>query len=289
MSTNATEEQISHISTVNFHLIKECNYSCKYCFAKFSDIKEDKLSLDDQKLLIHQIAKSRYFKKINFAGGEPTLSPHLKELIKYAKEKNLKTSVVTNGSIISKEWLCEVSSYLDILSLSIDSINEQTNLDIGRHTKQRVVSAKEWMEIASICHHKGINLKVNTVVSNYNKSETIYTIINDMKPFRWKVLQATSIKGQNDSYNQEENLTSFESFISVNSNKVDPSIKLITESSEIIKGSYIMIDYTGRFFDNTNDSYRYSTPILKVGVEKALGEINVDVDKFRKRGGFYKV
>ena len=48
-----------------------------------------------------------------------------------------------------------------------------------------------------------------------------------------------------------------------------------------------MIDPAGRFFDNNEEHYSYSSPILQVGVINALNEMKYDIQKFIERGGFY--
>ena len=74
-------------------------------------------------------------KKINFAGGEPFTKPKfLGELVKYCKEdlKLESVSIVSNGSLIKENWFEKYGQYLDILAISCDSFNEETNKLIGR-------------------------------------------------------------------------------------------------------------------------------------------------------------
>lgn len=90
------------IPSVNFHLWKPCNMRCKFCFASFADVKstilpKGHLEKEDAIILVKKIAKYG-FKKITFAGGEPTLCPWLSDLIKIAKNEGLTTMIVTNGS-----------------------------------------------------------------------------------------------------------------------------------------------------------------------------------------------
>ncbi|GAB6120576.1 hypothetical protein [Dysgonomonas termitidis] len=59
------------------------------------------------------------------------------------------------------------------------------------------------------------------------------------------------------------------------------------ENNELIKGSYIMVDCLGRFFDNSKNCHSYSDKILETGVENALNQINVDSQKFIARNGNY--
>ena len=64
-------QQNRHAFAVNFHFLTECNMHCKYCFVP--SMKQ--LSLDDDFLVIEKL--SPYFSRINFVGGEPTVSSKL--------------------------------------------------------------------------------------------------------------------------------------------------------------------------------------------------------------------
>jgi radical S-adenosyl methionine domain-containing protein 2 len=279
------------IPTINYHLIKACNYKCKFCYATFNDISQKGLSKVEQFKLIEFLAKSNLFKKINFAGGEPTLVPHLLELIKYAKNLGFITSIVTNGSKIDTEWIKQAAPYLDIIGLSVDSVDDETNLKIGRSNSNGVLTAEQIFKIANDCRIFGVNLKINTVVSRYNVHEDMSEFVNNILPFRWKILQVTKIDGQNEivfnklSISQEE----FKSYCERNLKNILPEIKVVKESSDIIQGSYLMIDPLGRFFDDLKGKHNYSDLILEVGVEKALKQVSVDISKFEKREGKYNI
>ncbi|MDR2058474.1 MAG: viperin family antiviral radical SAM protein [Dysgonamonadaceae bacterium] len=229
------------ITTVNFHLTKACNFNCKYCFAKFNDIQGKGLSKSEQIELIRHLAASGKFRKINFAGGEPTLVSHISELIQYAKSVGFETSIVTNGSQINFEWIKNISPYLDILAVSVDSCNPETNIKIGSNQSSNPLSVNDLKNIATACHCFGVQLKINTVVSKFNHDERLTPLINDLKPFRWKILQATKIEGQNDTgFNDiSVNLLDFDYFCSRNKTGISSEIKFVTEHNEIIKGSYI--------------------------------------------------
>ena len=83
--------------------------------------------------------------KIDFAGGEPFLQPRfLGILVQYAKSTLLyeSVSIISNASkldVMSK-WFDEFGIYVDILGVSCDSSNEETNFIIGRHAKGRDAS-----------------------------------------------------------------------------------------------------------------------------------------------------
>ena len=75
---------------VNFHLYKPCYYP----FATFRDI-QSQLSPESALELLSQLREAG---KINFAGGERTLHPHISEFVEEAWRLGFVTSLVTNGT-----------------------------------------------------------------------------------------------------------------------------------------------------------------------------------------------
>ena len=143
--------------------------------------------------------------------------------------------------------------------------------------------------IVDAIHQSGICLKINTVVSSFNKSEYLTPFINAINPSRWKILQVTKINGQNDKDFDKVSVSAsdFKNLCDKNREWVLPGIKVICEADDNIIGSYCMIDYKGCFFDNSSNCHRYSSPILKVNVEEALSQISHSYEKFVERGGKY--
>ena len=125
----------AHIPSVNFHLWKPCNMKCRFCFATFQDVGRDVLPKGhlprEGCLSVVDALASAGFVKINFAGGEPTLCTWLPDLIQRAKELGCTTSIVTNGSRISPEWLNCVGDSLDWATLSIDTLDPQKLEELG--------------------------------------------------------------------------------------------------------------------------------------------------------------
>lgn len=277
------------LPTVNFHLIKACNFRCKFCYATFDDIKSKGMSKSEQINIIRKLNEAKLFRKINFAGGEPTLLPYIDYLIQLAKKLGFETSIVTNASKVDAEWVRKMANYLDILTISIDSIEETSNIASGRSEKGKTLSQEHLLSLANAAHEYGIQLKVNTVVSKFNYKETLTDFINQLKPFRWKVLQVTRIEEQNDLQFEAVKIYSneFEEFCNRNKEGLISTISFIKEPEDIIQGSYLMIDPLGRFYDSSNKKYNYSDKILEVGVEKALSQVYTSFDKFEQRNGNY--
>ena len=70
--------------------------------------------------------------KINFAGGQPTFSPFLGELIVFSKSLRLTMSVISNGTGITERFLRKFGTNIDWIGLSLDSGDELIQYQLGR-------------------------------------------------------------------------------------------------------------------------------------------------------------
>jgi len=229
------------------------------------------------------------FRKINFAGGEPTLCPWLPDLIRWAKILGLTTSVVTNGSRITAEWLKSVNGSLDWVALSIDSVNPSTLSRTGRETRSGPMSEHDYLRAIDILKQHLVRVKINTVVTQGNLQENLADFILKARPERWKLLQVLPVKGQNDHTVGKFVVSTYEFDDYVRSNRWVEAygITVVPENNDLMTGSYVMVDPAGRFFDNVAGDHTYSSSIIKGGVEEALRDVSVDPEKFLSRNGRY--
>lgn len=229
------------------------------------------------------------FKKITFAGGEPTLCPWLSDLIAIAKHSGMTTMIVTNGSKLTDDFLKENQKFLDWIAVSIDSLDVQTNISTGRAiTGKTALNLEYYMSLVERIKQLEYGLKINTVVHRYNFMENMNDFIRFAKPERWKVLQVLPVIGQNDAEIERFTISEpqFQTFLD-NHNDMKNVTEIVPETNSQITGSYVMVDPAGRFFDNSSEQYNYSKPILEIGVESALQQVNLDYCKFISRGGIY--
>ena len=283
----------TQVPSVNFHLWKPCNMKCSFCFATFQDVGQDTLPKghlprEDCLAVVEALAKAG-FDKINFAGGEPTLCPWLPDLIHRAKELEATTSMVTNGSFVTQEWLDRVGGCLDWAAVSIDTVDPEKLKRMGRTTRAGPLSEADYLCILDMLRHRHIRLKINTVVTRENYDEDLTGFIAKARPERWKLLQVLLVRGQNDGLVDNLVITheEFASYVLRNRHVESLGIAVVPESNDLMTGSYVMVDPAGRFFDNVDGTYVYSRPINQVGVDVALREVSVDPDKFRLRDGLY--
>lgn len=108
-------------------------------------------------------------KKINFAGGEPFLYPkYLGSLCRFCKEtlKLESVSIISNGTKITEKWLREYAAFVDILAVSCDSVNPETNRKIGRMDRGSGVpfdNVGQLFLVRGWCARYGVRFKLNTV------------------------------------------------------------------------------------------------------------------------------
>ncbi|XP_045475706.1 radical S-adenosyl methionine domain-containing protein 2-like [Harmonia axyridis] len=278
--------------SVNYHFTRVCNYSCGFCFhtAKTSFMFDLKNAMIGLKML-----KQAGMEKINFSGGEPFLpgkGKHLGEMVKYCKQslKLDSVTIVSNGSMITEGWFKNYGQYLDILAISCDSFDEETNKAIGRGqgTKNHVAQlykVKKW------CSQYNVLFKINTVVNSYNCNENMVEKIKGLNPIRWKVFQCLLIDGENAGPDALRNAEifyidneTFERFLKMHE-ELDC---LVPESNVKMQNSYLILDEYMRFLDCRNGSKVPSKSILDIGVENALKFSGFDEAMFKKRGGIYK-
>ncbi len=281
------------IPTVNYHLWRPCNMKCGFCFASFQDIDsrilpKGHLGREDSLTVVELLAEAG-FRKINFAGGEPTLCPWLPDLISRARELGLTTSVVTNGSRLTRQWLDSVSGYLDWVALSIDSVDPCTLFRIGRTTRSGPMSERDYLQRTDMLSERDIRVKVNTVVTRFNLMEDLTDFIIEAHPERWKLLQVLPVEGQNDRGVGEHIISEdeFERHVQLNRRVEAHGVNVVPERNDLMRGSYVMVDPAGRFFDNVAGGHTYSRPIIDAGVDEALREVSVDSQKFLSRNGLY--
>lgn len=278
------------IPSINFHLWEPCNMRCKFCFATFKDVKQTILPKghlpENEALEVVKKIAAAGFEKITFAGGEPLLCKWLPNLIRTAKELGMTTMIVTNGSKLTEHFLQNNKQFLDWIAVSVDSLNDESNIKIGRAlTGKKPLNKEYYYNLIEMIRNHGYGLKINTVVNSVNYEDDLNEFIAYANPKRWKVLQVLPIVGQND-----ENIIDFEishdqykQFLQTHNN-----IKsIVPESNDEIKGSYVMVDPAGRFFDNAQGTHNYSKPILDVGIIEAYESMNYSSDKFIARGGIY--
>jgi radical S-adenosyl methionine domain-containing protein 2 len=268
---------------INFHLYKPCDSRCTFCFATFRDL-DGHLTLDDAMRLLDRL-RDAGGEKLTFAGGEPTLHPHLGPLVEHAKSLGFVTSVVTSGSRLDA-LLDHHARSIDWVALSVDSAIETVQRSLGRGRGDHVSRVRT---LAARCHGSRVRLKVNTVVTALNCDEDMRALLLELRPVRWKAFQVLRVEGQNDGRVEPLMIPRavFAAFVARHASLNDAGITVVPEDNAAMEDSYVMVDPLGRFYGNHEGRHRVSASILDVGVRAALEQIGYSPAKFEARGGRY--
>ncbi len=174
---------------------KSCNFDCVYCElsgAKTVETIENPPSVDEIISDLKEALKTHQNIDVITltANGEPTLYPYLKELIAKVNELKgrAKTLILSNGSGVRDQKICEALQGLDIVKFSLDSAVQSTFKKIDRN-KSGIEVGELIKAMAKFCKEfKGELVLEILVVAGFNDEEeefiALNAAINEIAPHR---------------------------------------------------------------------------------------------------------
>lgn len=279
---------------INYHITEKCNYDCHYCYAKWAKPNELHRDLNELKHVLFKLAK--YFLspnpiqhqlnyksvRLNFAGGEALLlKERFIEALDYAIELGFKVSMITNGHLLSEQFIAEHSHKLDLLGISYDSNSYSRQQLIGRATRSgNVLSETRLKSIFQQVKEYSPNteLKINTVVNQYNAEDNLSELIGELQPKKWKVLRVLPVFDEIQTITEQQFYNYVERHESV-------AHLMSVENNDSMTNSYLMLSPDGSFFQNGNQAQGYfkSRSVLTTSIDVALAETGFDAEKFALR------
>lgn len=103
----------------------QCESNCVHCISAGKSAVPDELNTNDAKKIVDQVTAlgASFF---GITGGQPFLRKDLFEILDYATEKGLSTSIITDGRLLDEEKSQKIVKNQTKISISIDG-KEQTN------------------------------------------------------------------------------------------------------------------------------------------------------------------
>ncbi len=159
-----------------WELTYRCNARCAICnYWRNPSRPADEMSLEQIRKGMDRVY-SYGTRLINFTGGEPTLRGDLEDIVATASQKGMWTSMVTNGSRLSRERIRALKEAgLDNLLISFDSLSPAIH-DEHRGIpglQGRVVRALEWLHQEFLRGHRSGGLMCVMTRQNVSAVEQI--------------------------------------------------------------------------------------------------------------------
>lgn len=193
--------------TVDLDVNWICNLDCPWCWWPEHEAAIDTMSIDDWKRVIEVLYRD-WVRNIVFSGWEPLLKKGLINLIKFAKEIWMQTTLSTNGILLPNNK--NILEYVDQLGLPLDWSSHSKNklMRISKTNFNHFESAINAIKLVQDEYSK-IELTVRSVVTSVSIFD-VPNILQSLKnnginiyKIRWKIYQcATSWPRYNDIIKQ---------------------------------------------------------------------------------------
>lgn len=102
---------------ITFRIIRRCNFQCPLCSTFSGPDKTGEMKLGDFMTAVDMLAGDGFHGHLNISGGEPTLHPHLMDMLAYASARlgHAGTALFTNGHWIGEsDWRTRLREFLSV-------------------------------------------------------------------------------------------------------------------------------------------------------------------------------
>ena len=107
--------------------------------------------------------------------------------------------IITNGSLMTEDWIKNYAKYFYMIGFSIDSFNSSILNNIGR--KSSIIDFSSLIRCIKEAN-PNCKIKVNTVVNKYNKDDIMSKWVENNGVDRWKILRIEYFR--NDKFNNTD-------------------------------------------------------------------------------------
>lgn len=176
----------------------ECNSSCYYCQWNKNnyDIKFKEIHLHDL-LIPPESLRALNIDRIVLSGGEPTLSKHIQEVVKYYNQLELPIRIISNGILLNQNKIKLYSSLgIKEIVFSVDSLSIENN---RMHSSNQSTLFNKILEnlknisvmrrdSPSIVSFLGLNVVLTSMNCNWYEIEKIisYSQINNIDQVKFQ-------------------------------------------------------------------------------------------------------
>lgn len=232
------------MNEVHYLLGNSCNLNCDFCFW---DKRTPDVPLDFKMKIIDEIGNSGV-KKVILSGGEPLCSNDLIEVLEYMHKKGLEVVLHTNGLLINKTVARKVAPNISRISLTMDAIDKQIQLEIRKSSK----ITSHTIELITWFHDLNVPVNVKTLVTRVNQKEIgkIGKVLDGLPIAYWSLLEFVPInRGRK---NKERFMLEPDEFdmICTSIKKINPLLEIKIRKYANPKNKYCFITPNGDVYTN---------------------------------------
>ena len=245
-----------------WNITARCNHSCNYCH-RFLNIAENTYE-ENLKILNNLILAD--VKAITWTGGEALLVDGLDKLLAISHEHGIKNKLITNGKLLTQDRIINIIKYLDNITLSIDSTDNEINEKLGRG-KEHYSTIKNILDYIKANDFNNVKININSVANRYNLDSfsEITNFLNNYNIDSWRIFKFMPLREKAILNSNQFSITSKEFDKLVSQAKLKSNIKNIqTRVEEDMENKYILILADG------------SIVITENGIDKTVGNAKID-------------
>jgi len=191
---------------IEWNLGKRCNYDCSYCPASIHDNSSPHTDIEILKATVDKLMTLGKPIRLSFTGGEPTVHPKFKELIKYCNHVGVSwISVTTNGTLPYEFYAgLDVNQLLFSIHLEYDwkrvfntleSITDLTNIKVIA----QIMAHHDHMDAVLQLRAKCLLAEIPSTVRRIRWTEGDHDLFDDMRyhpdDLNWIKEQDATVQG----------------------------------------------------------------------------------------------
>lgn len=146
------------------HFTERCNGKCVYCAYSCTDKGMEEMPLETWLRVFDEMEKMHILSVV-ISGGEPTLYPHFKELFSAIRDKPIRFSILTNGTLIDDELASLFAVDNTFVSVSLDGAEAKYHDPFRGHSTymkalagiQKLAKYKVSFGLSTTLHKRNIN------------------------------------------------------------------------------------------------------------------------------------
>ena len=177
---------------LNIKIINNCNGACYFCIEK-DGYKPKPV---DVNTIITKANELKDYQTVLILGGEPFLYPHLIELVKGLKKKEI--YITTNGTCFDQVDIVKLSKYISGINISIHSFLED---DIKIIMKKNI-KFDELSRFIHVFQSNNVTVRLNTLLlkSGINSKEKMHQMIAFAKKMNIEWIRFSELQFENEGF-----------------------------------------------------------------------------------------